>query len=100
MLFGLLAHVHEPLAISPASPRDDGAYLTDGRRLFRVVAPLHTLERRDVAILEDCSTLNVNAFTADELYSMRLTRVVPACERRLIASIAPLGRRAGNGHRP
>ena len=47
----------DPLASMPASPRDDGAYLTDGQRLFRVVWPLCSLERRELAILEDCKTL-------------------------------------------
>jgi hypothetical protein len=61
----------------PASPRDDGAYLTDGQRLFRVVWPLCSLERGELAILEDCKTLCLTAFTANELRGMQLTSVTP-----------------------
>ena len=57
------------------SVRDSGAYLTEGRRLFRVVARLRSLDRPDMAILEDCKTLNLVAFTADELCSMPLAPV-------------------------
>lgn len=67
----------DPLASMPASPRDDGAYLTDGQRLFRVVWPLCSLERRELAILEDCKTLCLTAFSANELRGMRLTSVTP-----------------------
>jgi hypothetical protein len=77
MRFGPLTRSPEPLAAGPASPRGDGTYLTDGRRLFRVVAPLRSLDRPDLAILEDCKTLNLAAFTAEEMRSMRLTPVTP-----------------------
>jgi hypothetical protein len=60
-----------------ASPRADGAYLTDGRRLFRVVWPLCSRQRPDMAILEDCKTLCLTAFTADELSAMHLTAITP-----------------------
>ena len=66
-----------PLAAGSASPRYDGAYLTDGRSLFRVVWPLCSRARPDMAILEDCNTLCLTAFTADELCAMRLTAVTP-----------------------
>jgi hypothetical protein len=75
--FGPLARSPRPLATGPASPREDGAYLTDGRRLFRVVWPLCSLKRPDMAILEDCKTLALTAFTADELCSLPLTPVTP-----------------------
>jgi hypothetical protein len=78
MRFGQLTRSPETPATGPGSPHGDGAYLTDGRRLFRVVAPLRSLERPDMAILEDCKTLNLVAFTADELSSMRMTPVTPA----------------------
>jgi hypothetical protein len=64
-------------ATGSASPRDDGAYLTDGRRLFRVVWPLCSLERPDMAILEDCNTLCLTAFTSAELSALRLRSVTP-----------------------
>jgi hypothetical protein len=69
------------VAAGSASPRDDGAYLTDGRRLFRVVWPLCSLERPDMAILEDCGTLCLTAFTSAELSLMRLTPVIPSGRR-------------------
>jgi hypothetical protein len=67
----------DPLATAPASPRNDGAYLTDGRRLFRVVWPLCSLKRPDMAILEDCRTLDLTAFTSDELSAAALSPVIP-----------------------
>lgn len=75
--FGPLARSTGPLAPGSASPRDDGAYLTDGQRLFRVVWPLCSLKRTDMAILEDCKTLCLMAVTSDELSAMRLTAVTP-----------------------
>jgi len=78
MRFGPLTRSPEPPTAEPAAPRGAGAYLTDGRLLFRVVAPLRSPDRPDLTILEDCKTLNLVAFTADELCSMCLTRVTPA----------------------
>lgn len=75
--FGVVSRSHGVPAAGSASPRDDGAYLTDGQRLFRVVWPLCSLERPDMAILEDCNTLCLAAFTSGELSSMRLTPVTP-----------------------
>jgi hypothetical protein len=56
----------------PDTPTGDGAYLTDGRTLFRVAAPLHWTEGHEFALLEDCTTLEVFAFTADELWDAAL----------------------------
>jgi hypothetical protein len=75
--FGPIARSPGQPATGSASPRDDGAYLTDGLRLFRVVWPLCSLERPDMAILEDCKTLSLTAFTSHELSAMRLTPVTP-----------------------
>jgi len=75
--FGPIARSSGPPATGSASPRDDGAYLTDGVRLLRVVWPLCSLHRPDMAILEDCKTLSLTAFTSDELSAMRLTPVTP-----------------------
>ena len=72
-----IARSPSPLASGSASPCDDGGYLTDGQRLFRVVWPLCTLQRPDMAILEDCGTLCLTAFTSNELSAMRLRRVTP-----------------------
>ena len=76
--FSPSAGSHGPLATGSASPHEDGAYLTDGRRLFRVVWPLCSLQRPDMAILEDCRTLCLTAFTSNELSTMRLTPVTPS----------------------
>lgn len=63
-------------------PTCPGVYLTDGRRLFSVVVPLSSLESSrespDIAFLEDCRTLMVHAFTADELCNMQLRFIIPS----------------------
>jgi hypothetical protein len=65
--------------IAPAADltpeRDCGVYVTDGHRLFRVVSPGRSLF--PCAELEDCLTLEVDRYFSDELYEMRLQRVVP-----------------------
>lgn len=50
-----------------------GVYVTDGKRLFRVISPGRSLFPS--AELEDCRTLRVERFFSDELYAMRLHRV-------------------------
>jgi hypothetical protein len=60
-----------------ASPGEAGTYLTDGLSLYRVVAPISWGERHAFALLEDCMSLDVVAFTADQLASVPLTRVMP-----------------------
>jgi hypothetical protein len=50
-----------------------GVYVTDGYHLFRVVSPGQSLFPS--AELEDCHTLEVDRYYADELYAMRLHRV-------------------------
>ena len=75
--FGHITGSPGPLATGSAAPCDDGAYLTDGERLFRVVWPLCSLQRPDMAILEDCKTLSLTAFTSRELSAMQLTPVNP-----------------------
>jgi hypothetical protein len=50
-----------------------GVYVTDGVRLFRVIAPGQSLFPS--AELEDCLTLEVDRYFSDELYAMRLHRV-------------------------
>ena len=52
-----------------------GVYVTDGERLFRVVSPGRSLFPS--AELEDCASLEVERYFADELYAMRLHRVQP-----------------------
>lgn len=57
-----------------------GAYVTDGRRLYRVVSQFTPQAARVFAALEDCRTLEVRPYSPDELYAMRLRPVaMPAC---------------------
>ena len=59
----------------PAEPAEGrGRYVTDGRRLFRVVSALDPL-LGEAAELENCRTLEVRSYTPDELIDMRLRRV-------------------------
>ncbi len=63
-------------AEGPAGQEDpDGSYLTDGRRLFRLVPQLPASSQRRFASLEDCLTLEVSAYSPRELERMRLRRV-------------------------
>jgi hypothetical protein len=67
----------------PASLRRErswtaGTYVTDGHRLFWVMSPLSPPWRRGIAMLEDCRTLAIGAYTAEELWHMALRRVKSA----------------------
>jgi hypothetical protein len=53
------------------------SYLTDGRRLFRVVSRL-AAGYESMFVLEDCVTLDVQAFPRAELDVMGLRAVRPA----------------------
>lgn len=52
-----------------------GSYVTDGRRLFRVVSQFAFAGDHVVASLEDCLTLDVRAYSPDELHAMGLRAV-------------------------
>jgi hypothetical protein len=52
-----------------------GTYVTDGRRLFRVVSPLAAPPDLEVAELEDCMTLETDSYSPGELWAMRLVLV-------------------------
>jgi hypothetical protein len=52
-----------------------GSYVTDGRRLFRVVSPLAAPPDLEVAELEDCMTLETDSYSPGELWAMRLVLV-------------------------
>ena len=57
-----------------------GAYVTDGRRLYRVVSQFTPQTARVFAALEDCRTLEVRPYSPNELYAMRLRPVaMPTC---------------------
>ena len=49
-----------------------GTYLTDGRRLFRVVSQFGPAGEDAFASLEDCRTLDVQAYAPGELQAMKL----------------------------
>jgi hypothetical protein len=49
--------------------------VTDGRRLFRVVSQFAFAGDHVVASLEDCLTLDVRAYSPDELHAMGLRAV-------------------------
>ena len=48
------------------------SYLTDGRRLLRVVAPYDPGTKATFAALEDCLSLEVYAYSPDELAALEL----------------------------
>lgn len=52
-------------------------YVTDGRRLFRIVSLFQPGAARPVAELEDCMTLEIGRYTPDDLFEMRLRPVNP-----------------------
>lgn len=58
------------------------SYVTDGRRLFRVVSQFTGEKRRRFASLEDCLTLKVEAYSPGELAMMRLELVVAGGSHR------------------
>ena len=53
----------------------EGDYVTDYRRLFRVLKIVPTRLKRRAAILEDCHTLDATLFRPKELKRMRLQLV-------------------------
>ncbi|MCW3018360.1 MAG: hypothetical protein JWN10_668 [Solirubrobacterales bacterium] len=56
----------------PLEPLRCGTYLTDGRRLFRVVSQFAPAGGDAFAALEDCGTLDVQAYAPGELQAMKL----------------------------
>ena len=64
----------KPRRVRSAPLAPDG-YLTDGHRLFRVVSQCAADAGRVFASLEDCLTLEVQAYAPGELYAMRLRPV-------------------------
>lgn len=57
-----------------------GRYLTDGRRLFRVMSSI-TSSLYPSAELEDCLTLQVEHYSPGELYRMHLRPVRPSAQQ-------------------
>jgi hypothetical protein len=60
---------------------DEGAYVTDGMRLFRVVQRLNPHRGTTAAVLEDCLTLELRSYAAADLWEMgvRLVRRPSNC---------------------
>jgi len=52
------------------------SYITDGRRLFRVVTRFTAAERHKFASLENCHTLEVQTYSPGELAAMKLRPVL------------------------
>lgn len=52
-----------------------GAYLTDGTSLYRVVEPLFWHVEAAGALLENCRTLKVAEYTPEQLWGMSLRLV-------------------------
>lgn len=50
-------------------------YLTDGLRLLRVVSPFDPRPEHSFAVLEDCLTLEVDAYNHEQLAALPLRRV-------------------------
>jgi hypothetical protein len=62
----------------PDATSTPGAYLTDGRRLRRIVSPPDRSRRWRTAVLEDCGTLELREFRRRDLRRLR-----PVGSRRL-----------------
>jgi hypothetical protein len=56
---------------------EPSSYVTDGRRLFRVVSGFTYPPQDSLATLEDCFTLDVSSHSAKELWDMELRVVRP-----------------------
>jgi hypothetical protein len=60
---------------SHAQPFHEGDYVTDRRRLYRVLQIVPVKFKKPAAILEDCETLDAALFAPKELKRMRLQLV-------------------------
>jgi hypothetical protein len=62
-------------SLSHSQSFHEGDYLTDQRRLYRVLQILPARLNKRAAILEDCGTLDAKLFRPKELRRMRLQLV-------------------------
>ena len=60
---------------SHTQPFHEGDYVTDRRRLYRVLQIVPVKFKKRAAILEDCETLDAALFAPKELKRMRLQLV-------------------------
>ena len=70
----------ETTPISSQQPFHEGDYLTDQRRLYRVLQIVPGRLKKPSAMLEDCRTLEAMLFRPRQLRRMRLQLVVRAPE--------------------
>ncbi len=70
-----LTPLHPLARRASSAPLSPDRYLTDGRRLFRVVAQFPSGAEQAFASLEDCLTLDVQAYAPGELHQMSLRPV-------------------------
>lgn len=76
-----LGQLHPRRADTPAAfpPPSDalqpGRYLTDGRRLFRIVSRFNAPAETVLVVLEDCVTLDALALVPSELATMGMSAV-------------------------
>jgi hypothetical protein len=54
---------------------EESSYLTDGQHLFRVLRGFEDPAEDSFALLEDCLTLEAQAFTPEELWRMQMEAV-------------------------
>jgi hypothetical protein len=66
----------------PDAPVERCGYVTDGRRLLRIVAPIDLRAGIATAVVEDCATLRWRLYGFRELRRLALRPVVPGPERR------------------
>jgi DNA-directed RNA polymerase specialized sigma54-like protein len=77
---------HRSLSTSAAGDAgpEEGAYVTDGTRLFRVVQALDPPRGVATAVLEDCLTLELQSYAAADLWEMRMQLVRAAVRLPLL----------------
>ena len=63
-----------------SEPVEIDGYVTDGRRLYWVLASPSWSKRVAFTLLEDCATLEVYVLTAAEVATLCLRRVVPLAD--------------------
>jgi hypothetical protein len=73
-----LTPMHRLARAAPSTALAPDSYLTDGRRLFRVVSQFTPDAENVFASLEDCLTLEVKAYAPGELYQMSLRPILTA----------------------
>ena len=76
----LLSFTSPTLDLDDVAGLSEGAYLTDGARLFLVVRPFAPPDGE--LVLEDCMTLEQTSYAAADLWDLCVRRVTPAPSSR------------------